>query len=358
MAKSKKLKPDEPQRGGISDEVPGSKEQVRRPRDKNTQWFKKQNKIPIRIDTYPLPQKPRTMRYQGTDAQVINYFDFEGLKPLAEKRIRARTVQNLKRNNSNAKLNQANWNDFAAQALASACEEALFDLNFLVAIGNQEAAATLGRLAREIVKNVIAISDSHTAALKGVAEHSINWPVLEGKKPALGDGGRFINTLNVGGKAPFSQELVSKTSGKYVKEMMNLAQKLLCRLDDWRTGREPFIKSVNSFPPPTKAEKGAVSLPEFSKDTWEEWAECAWNILLEENNVHPEQNEKLRRFGQYREKHTAVTSQLASGLLPSGKIPTTDETNIRDGIQKRLQDAVKRCTGIKPEQNLKTTAIK
>jgi hypothetical protein len=246
MPKSKKQKPDEPQRGGDSDEVPGLREQVRRSGDERTRWFKKQNKIPIRIDAYPPPQKPRTVRYQGTDAQVINYFDFKWRKSLEEKRIRESTIQYLKCYKHSTKLDQKNWNDFAAQALANTCEEALFDLEFLITTGHQEAAAMLGRLAREMVKRLIAISDSHAPALTRVAEHSINWPVLQGKKPALGDGGQFIDTLNVGGQVPFDWELVAKTSGQESKEMMNLALALLCRLNDWRTGMSLSTKTASN----------------------------------------------------------------------------------------------------------------
>ena len=308
-------------------------------------WFRKQDGIPLKVNSHPTPAPSFV---QKRDGKVV-YFEYahDGGRGVLEERVRGRTIRYL-RSRPGTKLDGADWNAFAVESIEKSCQEALQELDLLIEVGNQQAAGLLGFMAREMVERVIAISNSHAAALKVVAENSMNWPVLRGKKASFDDGDQFLKPLRVGEGLPFSEQMESRIPGAKHKEMMKLAYRLLCRLDVWRKRERGAIHWGKCFVPPTKAEERAVSLPKFSKESWKIWAESAWNILLEENNQQPEMNPKLQRFGAYRKQHTAVTTELPSGKLPSGRSPKTHIANIRDGIKKRLQDAVKRCVAMRP----------
>ncbi len=66
------------------------------------------------------------------------------------------------------------------------------------------------------------------------------------------------------------------------KDAMRIAIELLCRLDDWRT-RQDGVTYWNRPIVGTEAERGARQLEPFSVDTWPDWFELAWDILLQEH---------------------------------------------------------------------------
>lgn len=339
MAKGNNRKPERPQPQKSSD---GHKangkyllEQPGLPNANARKWLQRQSKISIRIHQVLQSPRPKT---EEKDGQIV----FMGYAPnlgdrvkYFEKAIRERTIRHLE-NQMPAGFDKMDWNDRAVQALVNEFDVLLSELDFLVTAGDPKAAAAIGLLARETTRRAIAISVSHASALKAVAEKSMNWPVLQGRKKYLNQGQEYVENLNVGGALPFSEEMLAMIPRKPHKEVLRRAFELLCRLEDWRTKDIGMIHWTGTNVPQTKAEENANKLPVFSTETWPVWADRAWEILMEENDDHPENNPDLKRMGKHRELHTALTT------APRPKeVFTTPDANIRDGINDRLKRAIK-----------------
>jgi hypothetical protein len=71
-------------------------------------------------------------------------------------------------------------------------------------------------------------------------------------------------------------------------------------------------------------------LPDFTKETWKEWFAVGWRALMHKMDGHPERDTKLRTLGSHREGHH-VTANKGS---------KTSDADVRDGIKKRLQQAM------------------
>ena len=117
---------------------------------------------------------------------------------------------------------------------------------------------------------------------------------------------------------------------------------LACRLDHWRTRKPHAIVWYQPFSPPTSAERSASHLKPFSKTTWTDWFDLGWAIVLEENKGHPEANPELRPLGLYREKHSLLEAQQKTVTHK------TRESNIRDGIKEKVQQAFEQLAKAAP----------
>ena len=297
-------------------------------------WRKKQNDIPIRINQYPKPTKTTSASAPIQNGWLIYAPNFDRQKLAFEKSIRQKTIQFLE-DKFPPGFDKADWNDQAVVALLDEFRTTLAELDFLLTAGNQKAAAALGILAGAVTKQLIEISESHAPALKEIAQHSNNWPVLKARKGFLNAGHQFVEILNVGGAVPFSEEAMAMLPKAQHKDAMRLAMDLLCRLDYWRQRDDGTISWTKPNIPPTKAEASAGTLPVLTKASWRKWFDLAWEVLMEEHNNHPEEDPVLRRMGEHRKSHTELTSQPRQG-----QVFKTPKANIRDGIKSRLKKTV------------------
>jgi hypothetical protein len=111
-----------------------------------------------------------------------------------------------------------------------------------------------------------------------------------------------------------------------------LAFKLYTKIETERAGHD-YSKSVAEMyglTLPSWIER-AVNLEPLSAKTWRSWAETAWQILLEETNGKPEQDQILRPLGESAgKKKPKFGKELHK---------RTANTNVRAKIKARLFDA-------------------
>ncbi|MGD0253909.1 MAG: hypothetical protein ABSC01_14580 [Verrucomicrobiota bacterium] len=84
--------------------------------------------------------------------------------------------------------------------------------------------------------------------------------------------------------------------------------------------------------------KQVMSLGTLSRANADDWAKTIWQKIMETHYGHPEKDRTLRIMGNYRKNHNAVTGLKKT----TGK---TAESNIRNGIKKRIFDAVRNLAG-------------
>ena len=109
---------------------------------------------------------------------------------------------------------------------------------------------------------------------------------------------------------------------------------------DWKSSIRRFNGSMTLDPsPPRRLGRSASS---SSGTTWTDWFDLGWAIVLEESKGHPEANPQLRPLGLYREKHSLLEGQQKTVTHK------TRESNIRDGIKEKVQQAFEQLAKAAP----------
>jgi hypothetical protein len=224
--------------------------------------------------------------------------------------------------------------DYAAEAVSTRVVVHLADLALLAQQGDKKALEAYARIARTMVNGLNRQPKSSNRQLRSLASRCLNWPVLMGPSSLFSDDFKAIlRDLAVGTRLPFSRDAIERLKRKPHKQVLRLAMGLACRLEQWRTREPHSIVWYQPMSPPTQAERRASGLKPFSRETWIEWCDLAWEVIMEENQDHPEANCELRGLGLYREKHSVREAQQTALSRKTG------ESNIRDGIKAKLRQA-------------------
>jgi hypothetical protein len=191
--------------------------------------------------------------------------------------------------------------------------------------GSPLAIQTAGELAVELTQQVneLATHESSAVELRKVAESKWAWPVLQ--SPAKGCSQKLkplLKTLGVGSSArPFA-----RPCPQGIDTPRAFAQRALGRIEAYRTS--PFQR-LHALRAPQGWQVAANRLDDFGPDSWKEWFEVAWSLVLLDTEGKPQEHPSLRQWGEYRKHHSATES------------PKTQASDVRDGIRERLKQAVK-----------------
>ncbi|MEI8122642.1 MAG: hypothetical protein WCI20_11355, partial [bacterium] len=118
------------------------------------------------------------------------------------------------------------------------------------------------------------------------------------------------------------------TADKHVKALMDsLVQTLEITDKSWEDVRE-------------QATIAAENLPELSKDTWKDWFDVAWELLLKLTDRHPENNKILKPIGASAQK----SGGNRSGVMSYSK---TVKSNVKNEIKKAITRSFLVCCNIK-----------
>jgi len=177
-----------------------------------------------------------------------------------------------------------------------------------------EAVADLGEMARRKPEIVCAWSRKRNVV-----------PVLAGKNKGHREQlARDLDAFAVGELSPYR---VNPPRGKKVPDVSTPANALagdLCQ----HLAVHRFSVSIMKRPVPKWAHK-ASALPELSKNTWEKWAEAAWECILDATDRHPESCDALKPLG-------------AKGARKAGlQTPRTKATNVKAEIRQTLREAMR-----------------
>lgn len=225
--------------------------------------------------------------------------------------------------------------DLAGEAVAAKALHYLSLLEKLVEAGDPSAIHEFTTITHRIVETLNTHAKQQPGAFRAAAMKLPNWPVLKGKRPKSNKWTNIPVMMGVGNAIPFTDAMASLLEHRNSKRVMLMAVKLGQRIDDWRTRDRKNIYFMRRFQPATKAEENAKQLMPFSTETWRDWFELAWSILLEENRGHPELNPQLRPIGQARAMHSV---QVGAQKVVTER---TKESNIQSRIRERLAEAYK-----------------
>lgn len=224
--------------------------------------------------------------------------------------------------------------DLAAEAIAARIQNDLYLLEELAQAGDPGAIKELATTTRRLVKTLNQHASQQPEVFRPTAMNLPNWPVLKGSRPQNDEWNNVPKLVDTGRTIPFTDEMISLLEHRDSKRCLLVAVSLGRRIEDWRT-RESGIYFFRRMQPATKAEAKAHELRPFSQESWKDWLESAWAILMEENQDRPERNPDLRVFGQSRERHSEQTG--AQKVATEG----TRESNIRTRIRERISEAFK-----------------
>src|SRR5205814_574204 len=146
-------------------------------------------------------------------------------------------------------------------------------------------------------KNLNRMAEEQLQDFQNCAGKFLNWPILKGKTKIHDDGAQIVLKLQLGKNLPFSTDEISLIKDREHKEVLKIALELCVRIEDWRTRNPDSFYWFARQQPATAVEGGAAKLGPFSKDNWKDWFDLAWDIILEENDGHPENNPTLRPLG-------------------------------------------------------------
>jgi hypothetical protein len=214
-------------------------------------------------------------------------------------------------------------------------ESSLISLNELfrrAKAGNNESADFIFRLAMRTTLSLHDLIDNPLPSLLNIA-HSVSiWPSFYSPKANfLEPYNEALRRLEVGKRTQLNTD--PKSRWGWHGEARKWAAKIHFFVINFKTIVKAHETDFPGQPIPQIDEiaKAALELPPLTKDTAKEWMQkVGWPYVLKETGNQPEKHPELRKLGMHRQSHT-VTSKLGS---------KTSESNIRDGIKKRISQAL------------------
>lgn len=172
--------------------------------------------------------------------------------------------------------------------------------------GVWEACWKLWYVAKEATYALNDIAEKHPELFHAFARGCFEWPGVISRNPDVSrDNQRFLEKLQQGEDLPF----VNIPSGKrgrtpsFKIRANRFAFKLYTIIETARAGSDSkSVAEIYRLILPSGVNldwiQEAMNLEPFSAETWPSWAETAWQIVLEETNGKPEQDEALRPLGE------------------------------------------------------------
>jgi len=191
--------------------------------------------------------------------------------------------------------------------------------------GDKAAMRCLGSLLHKAVADLGEIARRKPEIVREWSRKQTVVPVLAGKNKGHRKQLEVdLAAFAVGEDSPFRVNPPPRKKAPDVSTGANaLAGGLFSHLADCRASAGLHRKLV-----PTWARMAGV-LPEFSRVTWERWAEAAWECLLASTKGHPEEHSFLRDLGRKGERKDGLGT------------PRTVAANVRAEIRQTLREAIR-----------------
>jgi hypothetical protein len=225
--------------------------------------------------------------------------------------------------------------------------EQRIDLSPLIRVaesGVWEACWKLWNVAKEATYALNDIAEKQPELFRPFARGCFEWPGVISRNPDVSrDNQRFLEKLQQGEDLPF----VNIPRGKKGRTLSfsvlanRLAFKLYTKIETERAG-DDYSKSVAEMYGLTLPSwiQGAVNLEPFSAKTWFNWAEVAWQFVLEVTDGRPEQDDNLRPLGESAgKKKPKYCKELHERTINS---------NVRAKIKARLFEAFEQNANLVP----------
>lgn len=195
--------------------------------------------------------------------------------------------------------------------------------------GDRDAAAALGAVLSEAVADLAELARRNPEVVRAWSSEQSVVPVLTGqnighRKQLAADLAAFA----VGEVSPYRVNPPPRKRGPDASSRANALAGALCsHLADHRAKARILKKPVPQWVRLT------ANLPELAKETWEAWAEAAWECLLDATDGHPEENEFLNVLGRKAENRDGL------------KTLRTLAANVRAEIRQTLREAIRTLAG-------------
>ena len=213
--------------------------------------------------------------------------------------------------------------------------------------GHPRFSGLLWELAAFSTERLQKLANENPELLKINAVHQHNWPGFIGPHPDENKKNlKLIESLGVGKKAELNLYPSGKPwsnytlANRFMRDYYYLISNIkMTPLTDEISDELGILK--NSAILHKERREKIKNLPELNKKTAPIWFEIMWEHMMEEYDGHPEKSPPdnpelpaLRELGEHRGSHSKHLGQQEKVT------PDTREANIKDGIKKRLKQAL------------------
>jgi hypothetical protein len=191
--------------------------------------------------------------------------------------------------------------------------------------GDLDAAAALGAVLSEAVADLAELARRKPEVVRAWSSKQNVVPVLTGRN--IGHRKQRDAELAAFAVGTVSRYRVNPPPGRKAPDLSSPANEIaghLCRhLAEHRAKARVLKKLVPRWVRLT------ANLPELAKETWEPWADAAWECLLDATAGRPEGFPSLRTLGRKAENRDGL------------KTPRTLAANVRAEIRQTLREAIR-----------------
>ena len=242
----------------------------------------------------------------------------------------------------NPALRKVKGNRDALVQIALQTNNLLEALHVLAANGSQEAAHVWFKQLAASVNKFELLATHRPQLFEKIARKSLGIPACISRSSEKGkDNQRLLKQLHQGEDAVFSLLPTGKqgASKKMFEGVNFLAARLVAYVAYLRDNGFLLQAGVDLGGPalPTWA-KTAKALKAFSRETWKQWADLAWLIVLDASDGEPEKHSDLAPIGAAKGR---VTPKYCKTLHSK-----TSESNARGRIKESITEAFARLAGV------------